>query len=301
VIAGISLHGELSGPAPWNANGRATLEILFFEISVGFNETWGDDAVPDPVEVEDVTALVTAALQDDRNWRAIAPPNSNAGVSLRKLEMPDNAIVMQPFGVLSVSQKVVPLGYPLEKFGNKKPDRDNFELTTSLGATTDEREEFAVANYKKLSDSAKLSAPSFERMRSGLNFSTGDATETGARVVVEVEYELSYVHRSIGLIIFAGIYKILGTAFSALTNAGSASRNAFSSVRNGAGIKPAAVTLADPEYLVVGIADLVPHVGAVSAKTMAEAVALQDALVKANPTLKNKVQVVARHELEAAA
>lgn len=300
VIAGISLHGQLSGPAPWNANGTASLKILFFKISVHFNETWGDDAAPDPVEIENVTLLITAALKDDRNWKADAPANATTGVSVRKFEMPNGAIVLQPFGILSVSQKVVPLGYPLEKIGNKKPDQSLFELGTPLGGISEQREEFAVANYKKLSDSDKLSAPSFERMRSGLQFSTGDATETGARVVVEVDYELSYVHRSIALIIFAGVYKMVGTVFTAMTGASSAPRNAFSRVRNGAGVKPAPVTLAGTQYLVVGVDDLVPHPGVGGAKTMAEAAAQQDALVKTNPALKGKVQVVASHELEAA-
>ena len=56
VIAGISLHGQLSGPAPWNARGEASLKILFVKISVDFNVTWGDEAAPDPVEIENVTA-----------------------------------------------------------------------------------------------------------------------------------------------------------------------------------------------------------------------------------------------------
>ena len=300
VIAGISVHGELSGPAPWNANGKASLEILFFEVSVRFNESWGADAPPDPVEIENVTGLVTTALNDDRNWKANAPANGTAGVSVRKLEMPDGKIVLQPFGVLSVSQKVVPLAYPLQKFGNKKPDVDRFELTTALGGVGEEREEFAVAQYKKLSDSDKLSAPSFERMKSGLKFSTGDATETGARVLVEVDYELSYVHRSIGIIVVAGIYKMFSTVFTALAGGTNASKNAFSKVKNGGGVKPASVRINDGEFLVVGVADLAPHAG-MSAKTMAEAVAMQDALVESDPTLKGKVQVVAAHELAAAA
>jgi hypothetical protein len=300
VIAGISLHGQLSGPAPWNCNGEASLKILFFKISVHFNQNWGDDAAPDPVEIENVTLLITTALNDDRNWKADAPANATNGVSLRKLEMPNGAIALQPFGVLSVSQKVVPLNYRLEKFGNKKPDQDLFDLTTPLGGAAPQREEFAVANYKKLSDSDKLSAQSFERMISGLEFSTGDATETGARVFVEVDYELSYVHRSIALTIFAGLYKMVGAVFTAMTGAGSAPRNAFSRVRNGPGVKPATVALADPNYLLVGVDDLAPHPGFVGAKTMAEAVAQQDALIKTNPALRGKVQVVASHELEAA-
>jgi hypothetical protein len=300
VIAGISVRGELSGPAPWNVNGSASLEILFFEISVSFNETWGDDAPPDPVEIENVTSLVNTAIGDDRNWKANAPANATAGVSVRRLEMADGKIVLQPFGVLAVSQKVVPLAYPLEKFGNKKPDVDRFELTTALGGVSDEREEFAVAQYKKLSDSDKLSAPSFERLKSGLRFSTGDATETGARVVVEVDYELSYVHRSIGVIVFAGLYRLFDAVFTVLAGGTSASKNAFSKVRNGGGVKPAAVTISEGEFLVVSVADLSPHAG-LRAKTMAEAAAMQDALVRSDPALKGRVQVVAAHEIGVAA
>jgi hypothetical protein len=299
VIAGVSVRGELSGPAPWNVNGEASLELLFFEISVGFNETWGDAAPPDPVEIEDVTGLVSAALRDDRNWKADAPANGTTGVSVRRLELAEGTIVLQPFGVLSVSQKVVPLDYPLQKFGNKKPDVDRFALTTSLGDVADEREEFAVAQYTKLSDSDKLSSPSFERMKSGLRFSTGDATESGARVVVEAEYELSYVHRSVGLVLRAGIYKLYDSVFMALTGASSAAKNAFSNVRNGGGIKPATVTLNAGDFLVVAVADLRPQAG-LRAATMAEATALQRSLVAENPHLRGQVQVVAAHELETA-
>jgi hypothetical protein len=296
VIMGISLRGELSGPEPWNANGEASISILFFEISVSFNETWGNEAAPDPVEIEDVTSLVTAALRDDRNWKAEAPANSEAGVSVRKLDLQGGAIVAQPFGVLAVSQKVVPLSFPLERFGNKKPDTDRFELLTPMGDTSEQREEFAIANFKKMSDSDKLSAPSFERMRSGLRFATGDATATGARVTIEVDYELSYVHRSLGLIVFAGVHKLFGLVFGTLAGGAGAARNAFSKVRKGAGIKPASVELAGPGFVVVGVADLAPHAAATS--TMAEAMAQHDAIIKADPTLRGRLQVVARHELE---
>ncbi|MFD3458312.1 DUF6603 domain-containing protein [Nocardia fluminea] len=299
VIAGISVRGELSGPAPWNANGKASLEILFFEISVPFNETWGNDAPPDPVEIEDVTKLVTAAINDDRNWKATTPANATAGVSVRKQDLPEGKIVLQPFGVLSVSEKVVPLSYPLEKFGNKKPDVDRFELTTTLGDIDDEREEFAVAQYKKLSDSDKLAAPSFERMKSGLRFSTGEASEYGARVVCEVDYELSYVHRRRGLIIFAGIFKLFTSVFSVLAGGSSAFKNAFSQAKKGA-VKPALVTINPGEFLVVGVSDLSPIAG-LKAQTMAEAAAMHDELVASDPALRGRVQVVAAHELAGAA
>jgi hypothetical protein len=50
----------------------------------------------------------------------------------------------------------------------------------------------------------------------------------------------------------------------------------------------------------VGVSDLEPRAG-MTAKTMAEAVAMQDAAVASNPALRGRLQVVAAHELEAAA
>lgn len=296
VLASVSVRGELSGPAPWNARGSASLELLFFEISVGFNETWGAVAPPDPVEVEDVTALVQTALEDDRNWKATAPANSTTGVSMRELELPGGAIAVQPFGVLAVSQKVVPLGYPLQKFGAKKPDVEKFDLTTTLAGVGDEREEFAVGQFRKLSDSEKLSAPSFERMKSGIRFSTGDAAATGARVLVEVDYELSYVHRSLGLTLRAGLHKLFGGLFTTLAGGTSAPKNAFSKVRNGGGIPPAPIAVNDDSFLVVSVTDLSPYAG-LSATTMAEASAMLDSLVQSDPLLRGQVQVAAAHEL----
>src|SRR6187399_2556504 len=125
-------------------------------------------------------------------------------------------------------------------------------------------------------------------MKSGLRFSTGDATQTGAAVQAEVDYELSYVHRSIGVTVFAGIVKMFGAVFAALAGGTSASKSPFSKVKNGGGVKPAAVEIDGGEFLVVGVSDLKPHAG-MAAKTMAEAVAMQDAMVASNPALRGQV------------
>jgi hypothetical protein len=298
VIASVSVRGELSGPAPWHVHGSASLELLFFEISVDFRETWGEVAGPDPEETEDVTALVLAAIRDDRNWRATAPSNSTAGVSMRQAELPEGAIALQPFGVLTLSQKVCPLDYPLQRFGNKKPDKERFELTTGLSGVSEAREEFAIAQFRKMSDSEKLSAPSFERMKSGISFSTGDSVETGPRVLVDVDYELSYVHRSIGLVLYAGLVQLFVTVFAVLSGGTSAATSAMSKVRNGGGIVPEPVAINPQDFHVVSVADLSPHSG-LAAHTMAEATALMESTLLADPTLKGQVQVVAGHELVA--
>ena len=121
TIAGIQVRCELSGPTPWNANGDASLKILFFKISVGFNVTWGQDAPAQPLETEDIRQLVIEALNDDRNWKADLPVNTSQSVTVKSIELPEEKIIVHPFGILSVNQKVVPLEMEINKFGHKKP------------------------------------------------------------------------------------------------------------------------------------------------------------------------------------
>ena len=62
-------------------------------------------------------------------------------------------------------------------------------------------------------------------MRSGLRFSTGDSSQTGANVDKDVTYELSYVHRKRGLTIRAGLVRLFGSVFSMFTGAGAVTKN----------------------------------------------------------------------------
>ena len=301
VIAGISVNAQLSGPAPWHAHGDASLDLFFFDITVSFSETWGLEAHAEPVETEKVLEMVQKAIADDRNWRAIIPANSTAGVSVRAPAAADPPLIVHPFAVLSVSQKVAPLGFRLERFGEKKPDVDLFEMTTSLGGVEPEKEEFAIANFKGLTDSEKLTAPSFERMRSGVRFSTGDATEAGARVTIEVDYELSYIYRNLGRILRVGAHRLFEGIFNILAAGSAASRNAFSKNRNGAGIPPAPVAIKPAGFAIVDVDTLSPVAGFESASSYAEARAQQDSLVASDALLTGKLQVVALDELDLAA
>jgi hypothetical protein len=245
--------------------------------------------------------MVQKAIADDRNWRTAVPANSTAGVSIRAPGPADPGLIVHPFAVLSVNQKVVPLGFKLERFGEKKPDVDLFEMSTPLGGAAPEKEEFAIANFKALSDSEKLTAPSFEQMRSGIRFSTGDATEAGARVAIEVDYELSYIYRNLGRILKVGAHRLFEGMFNMLAGGSAASRNAFSKNRNGAGIPPAQVAINPGGYAVVDVDTLAPVKDYESVSSYAEARAHQDRLTAGDRLLTGKLQVVALDELDLAA
>ena len=298
VLFGISVHGQLSGPNPWNVRGEASFSILFFDVSIDFDVTWGEDAPSQIEQSVDVMPLVLTALSDDRNWTATLPSNTHHTVTLKKIEQPPDRIVLHPFGILAVSQKIVPFGIEINKFGNQKPGGTTlFDLTFSGGGTTEVREEFAMANFLRLSDSDKLSRKSFEKLRSGLRFSTGDSSQYGANVQKEVNYELSYVHKKKGLTRKGGLFTMFASVFSMLSKGSAVTQNAFSVSKVNGGTPPAKLDTGDPEYMVVNSSDLGLHAPDMVARTSTEAYQLYDQLVASDPSLKGKVMVVSSHEL----
>ena len=302
TIAGISVSCELSGPTPWHAKGDASLEILFFSIDIGFDVTWGDDTPQLPEPTEEVQPLVVAAVEKDESWRVELPANATQSVTLREATPPPGSLLVHPFGVLSLSQKVVPLDFTIDRFGNKKPSgATSFAITTSAGGTSEMREQFAVANYVKMSDSEKLARKSFEQMKSGVRFSVGDGAETGARVAKDVTYELSYVQRHNPLFLLIALLPLQKILFDQLSGAGAIAESALSvNKRRPGGNCPAPVTMSEAAFHVVTVTDLSPAGEDASAATQAEAWDLHDQLVAADPALAGTLQVVADHELAAA-
>jgi len=238
------------------------------------------------------------ALSDDRNWNASLPANTHHTVTLRKLVLPPTQIVLHPFGVLSVSQKVAPLGVEINKFGNQKPTGTTlFDLTFSEGGTEEAREEFAMANFLQMDDTEKLSRKSFEKMRSGLRFAAGDSSKYGANALKEVNYELSYLGRSRGQTIKAGIFQLFSSVFSILVKGGASVKNVFSVSKFNGGTPPVRIEVESPKYAIVHAEDLSLYAEDMVAKTSTEAYLLHDRLVADGPSLQGKVLVVSSHEL----
>ncbi len=296
-IAGINVHCELSGPTPWHALGDASLKILFFKITVGFDQTWGDSAPPQILEAEDVLKLVVDAVKDSRNWKADIPANMNLNVSIKKIDLPSEEIVLHPFGILSVSQKVVPLQLTINKFGNKKPAADTlFDITYGGGSTVYAEEEFAPANFVQMNDSDKLSRKSFEKMKSGLGFQGSDTTSHGFEIDKDVKYELIYVHKRKQLSIKGGIIRLFASVFAATAKGNAISKNSYSFSKKKATNAPARIEVSQQGYSVVNVSDMEIHPGTSTIASEAEAYMIHDALIAKNPSLKGSIQVVSNSE-----
>src|SRR5690606_19430100 len=67
-----------------------------------------------------VLPLLKSALADEGNWQAALPAGKNLLVTLKQLDA-GPGLVVSPAGVLTISQKVVPLDVELQLFGAQKP------------------------------------------------------------------------------------------------------------------------------------------------------------------------------------
>jgi len=301
VIMGISLSGELSGPSPFNAKGDASIDFFFFSVSVSFNETWGDPDNNAQPEKIDIIPLLTTELMDDRNWKAVIPDNNNLHVSVKKLELPPDKIVIHPFGVLTFSERLVPLDVTITKFGNKVPDGANLFTIKDTDAnvqTTVVKELFAPANFFDKSDNEKLSSPSFEQMNSGFQLKGAADLNMLVGVTRNVDYELSYLHKAQSKLVFAGVYKYAKQLFKSALKGSAASSSKLSFTKNKVSANaPDKVIVQPGQYAVANVSDMKLYQSDMVSGSYTEAKQQYDTLIKTHPELKDQVQILSHFEI----
>ncbi|HRJ84839.1 MAG TPA: hypothetical protein PK753_04120 [Ignavibacteria bacterium] len=196
ALFAVSFKGQLEGPSPWNVNGVADFEVLEISYSIDFNKTFGytQQAIPGPY---DVYTEFKNAVQNKSSWSADASSNINELVTIRDVSNDvSSQLVVSPFGILKVSQKVVPLGISLDKFGNNSIASGNMFDIKVPGVSKRVKEMFAAANFFELSDADKLAKPSFEEFDSGVDFSDKNAFDSGIGVEIELKYEQVIIRNS---------------------------------------------------------------------------------------------------------
>ena len=195
-VLSVRVELSLEGPTPWHARGTGHVSLLFFEISADFDVTWGDSAETTLPPIE-IVPLLLAEFNKRESWTTVLPKGNSLLVSLRAETEGTGDLVMHPLGTLRVSQRFAPLGINLDKVGTQKPsDAQRFELVVTGGGLEEKRnarEQFAMAQFLNMSDSAKLSRKSFELGDSGLEVGAAGAeltTSHMARRVVRYEEAL---------------------------------------------------------------------------------------------------------------
>ncbi|MGC2305290.1 DUF6603 domain-containing protein [Candidatus Binatus sp.] len=195
-FAGVHISGTLSGPAPWHAQGSASISLLFFSVGIDFNRTWGADAPSTLPPVDPWTSALAPALADPGSWRSELPPSVHPVVTFAQVAS-GGAILLDPAGNLVLDQKAVPLNQPIERFAETAlPAAIRFDLASPAvnGAAVDASgwstvsNEFAPAQFTQMTDDQKLSAESFVSLPSGMTI--GASTSVGTSVGAALTYDL---------------------------------------------------------------------------------------------------------------
>jgi hypothetical protein len=294
---------QLSGPTPWRAKGTGSISLLFFDISVEFDKTWGSllEVVLEPIAV---LARALAELSKAESWTALLPPGANLLVSLRTLDAAQDGLVLHPVGTLRVSQRAVPLGLTISKVGEQRPsDVKRLQLEPAggdLARRSDSLESFAPAQYQDFDDATKLSKPAYERYPGGIELSvSGDQLFSGAMVKRVVRYELSTVDTNYRRFV-RRFHTFPGSIFGHLLDGASVTRSPLSK-HAGRKLRPFddTVGVRAETYVVAFAADNAPAGGA--AEFASEAMAREElaARIAADPALEGELHVLPAFELAA--
>lgn len=197
-LCGISVKLSLEGPGRWHAVGSATFSILFWDVDVGFDESWGSTPPVDAGTV-DAAAALNAAVEDPASWSAQLPAASASLVTLQPAKS-EIGLVAHPLGRLEFVQRVLPFGLDLVRIGERRIEGANrFELTSftvgdhKVASPKVLTEHFARAQFVDRTDEEKLTDESFERFPAGAVLGSDDYTVPAAVGAATLEYEERYL------------------------------------------------------------------------------------------------------------
>lgn len=196
VLACVHLEASLSGPSPWHVWGKASLSLWLFSVSVPFDVTFGE-SLPLELPPVDPWPLLQAALQDVRNWASTLPVAALQAITPAATANADGSQTFEPGSALTLRQKILPLNRTITLFGSATPvgpdhysvDLESLTLNnTAVADLVTVTDHFAAAQFESLTDTEKLSRPSFELMDAGFTLGA-DTVSVGDSVGTDVDFE----------------------------------------------------------------------------------------------------------------
>ncbi|MEV5492639.1 DUF6603 domain-containing protein [Streptomyces bobili] len=198
-LASVGLDFTLEGPAPWHAFGTGTISVLFWDVSLDFDERWGE-LPASAVRAEDILPLLRDALAKPDAWTAERSLADRSG--LRYTDVANGLLargeVAAPDATFRVSEKVVPLEKPITRFHRVGVPEQSWRITPVERATDEPMdtfgpltEPFVPGEFFAMNDEEQLSRAAFEDCTSGVRLSDTDV-RIGSRHLVDESYETGY-------------------------------------------------------------------------------------------------------------
>lgn len=300
----VRMRGSLDGPTPWHIEGTGSISLLFWDIDVDFSHTWGESKDTTLPSIK-VMPMLKAEFEKMENWEANIPSSNKLSVTLRKIDTTAD-LVLHPVGKLKISQRAAPLNLTLDKIGSQKPGDANFFTLTvdDAGGELEEKnktaEMFAMAQFKEMTDSKKLSSPAYEKKKAGLEISVkGEQLKTSGAVKRVVRYEQIIIDNNYKRFVvkffsfFTGLFKFFldGNAVtrSKISNKYMKQKMPFEEK----------ITLMPETYTVAFNTDNTPFNNESQVFTSyTEAEEYLDRQVKTNPNLRDGLHVIPQVEME---
>jgi len=179
TLMSVQLSFALSGPAKWNARGKAKFKVLFVSFTVDFNVTWGQAPQESKYININIYEILTQEYYKVENWKVLSSGDQNLGVYLLEIEENIDEVVIQPFDSLQFEQARIPLNTLIQRIGETGiPDKNTKIRIVKMGLGTDSETHeidfkstqysFAPSLFFNLSEDEKLALPSFESMDNGM-------------------------------------------------------------------------------------------------------------------------------------
>jgi hypothetical protein len=180
TLVAVSLDILLAGPSPWQVRGRGSVTVLWEDVSLDFDATWGDPAplpaAPPPIEEE-----LRRVFREPRAWVPDAVGAERSGVVLRPQRRGEEP-ALHPLGRLHARQQRVPFDVTITRYdGADLPSPQRWTIEgTRLGSAhawsrgSALRDEFPRSHFFGLSESDQLSSRGFTQEVSGTLVASDD-------------------------------------------------------------------------------------------------------------------------------
>lgn len=176
-ICSIGLSAHISGPGRWLIAGEVTVGILWWDVDVPIEISWGD-APPEPLATERPIELLRAEVGKPENWSPDGSGDLAAWVVLAPIAAESGATgALSAVGGLTFVQQAVPLDREISRLGGRKLPAPETARVTVNGAVPNLDRRFPAGLFFERNEAELLSGQGLVGARAGVS------AEASARVV----------------------------------------------------------------------------------------------------------------------
>jgi hypothetical protein len=173
-LCNVHVEGLLSGPGPLVLQAKASVSLLFFDVSGDVTIELNNNPPEQPVNIPNIPVYLKdkGELSKPENMRS-----EGTDPSVIYGALPEGERLFAPLGEIIWEQKRVPLNLPIQKLEGVDLGGWHTVEPSATMSSKPETDWFGVGTYLKLSDSEALNNAKFAPQQSGIRIGTTDITE----------------------------------------------------------------------------------------------------------------------------